>query len=143
MLKGREDDPNRTKEEAFSEVSEQSEEHIAPQERREKKRDTALTSLRCCLFCNHTNVGIKKCLDHMRLKHNFIILDIDCLISIKSLLSYLAEKIHLGNMCIMCNKEFGDFHSTQSHMVDKGHCFMNVDDFETEYAGKESVTKLI
>ena len=123
-------------------MSEPSVDPVAPQERAEeskgleKRSQTAMDSLRCCLFCNKASNGIKKCLDHMRIKHSFFVLDIDCLISIKSLLSYLAEKVHLGNMCIMCNKGFSDYHAAQHHMIDKGHCFMNVDDFDIEYAGR-------
>ena len=54
---------------------------------------TTLESLRICLFCNKESDGVKKNLDHMRMKHNFTILDIECLINLKGLLAYLAERI--------------------------------------------------
>ena len=54
---------------------------------------TTLESLRICLFCNKENSGVKKNLDHMRMKHNFTILDIECLINLKGLLAYVAERI--------------------------------------------------
>lgn len=53
-------------------------------------RKTALESLRCCLFCNEECSGVKKCLDHMRVQHSFTILDIDCLVDLKGLLTYMA-----------------------------------------------------
>lgn len=56
-------------------------------------RRTALDSLRICLFCDHASDGVKMNLDHMRKKHSFFVMDIDCLISLKSLMYYLAEKI--------------------------------------------------
>jgi hypothetical protein len=68
--------------------------------------ETAMDNLRICLFCNHKSDGIKKNLDHMRVKHSFYVLDIDCLISLKALLYYLAEKIQAGHMCVMCHKKF-------------------------------------
>eukprot|EP00349_Pseudokeronopsis_sp_Brazil_P009163 CAMPEP_0202956298 /NCGR_PEP_ID=MMETSP1396-20130829/800_1 /ASSEMBLY_ACC=CAM_ASM_000872 /TAXON_ID= /ORGANISM="Pseudokeronopsis sp., Strain Brazil" /LENGTH=168 /DNA_ID=CAMNT_0049673235 /DNA_START=251 /DNA_END=758 /DNA_ORIENTATION=+ len=55
-----------------------------------QNKPTALSSLRICLFCNKDHDGVKKCLDHMSYAHSFFILDIDCLINLKGLLSYLA-----------------------------------------------------
>jgi len=65
---------------------------------------TTLESLRICLFCNLESDGVKMNLDHMRLRHNFAILDIECLINLKGLLAYIAERIQLGKMCLMCSK---------------------------------------
>lgn len=62
----------------------------------EEPKQTSMDSLRICLFCNKASEGVKKNLDHMRIAHSFYILDIDCLISLKALLHYLAEKIHVG-----------------------------------------------
>jgi len=61
---------------------------------------TTLESLRICLFCNKESDGVKKNLDHMHNRHNFFILDIDCLTNLKGLLSYIAERIHLGSLCL-------------------------------------------
>jgi len=51
---------------------------------------TTLDSLRICLFCNKESDGVKKNIDHMRIKHSFTILDIDCLVDLKGLLTYMA-----------------------------------------------------
>lgn len=67
---------------------------------------TTLESLRICLFCNKESSGVKKNLDHMRYKHNFVILEIECLINLKGLLAYLAERIQLGKLCLYCDKQF-------------------------------------
>ena len=66
-----------------------------PEEDNESKlpTQTSLDSLRICLFCNKECSGVKKCLDHMRTKHSFYILDIDCVTSLKGLLTYIAERI--------------------------------------------------
>lgn len=99
----------------------------------EEPRKNAMDSLRICLFCDKPSEGVKKNLDHMRIAHSFYILDIDCLISLKALLHYLAEKIHVGHCCINCNKTFQDGFSVQNHMKDMCHCCMNSDAFEDEY----------
>lgn len=95
-------------------------------------RETALENPRRCLFCNKLCGGIKKCLDHMRIQHSFVILDVDCLVDLKGLQEYLAERIHIGNMCLFCSKTFRDGRRAQQHMLDKGHCMMNMED-EDEY----------
>lgn len=68
----------------------------------------------------------------MRKTYGFVILDIDCLVDLKGLLTYLAERIHIGNLCLFCSKQFKDGARCQQHMIDKGHCMMNMED-EDEY----------
>lgn len=68
----------------------------------------------------------------MRLQHNFTILDIDCLVDLKGLLTYMAQRIQLGKLCLFCSKQFKDPGSCQQHMIDTSHCFMNMED-EDEY----------
>lgn len=70
----------------------------------EEKVQTALDSLRICLFCNKEHEGFKKCLDHMMIAHSFFIPDVDCVINLKGLLGYIAERIHLGYLCLYCSK---------------------------------------
>jgi hypothetical protein len=73
-----------------------------------KPRMTALNNLRCCLFTNKEFSGIKKCVDHMRKYYSFTILDIDCLVDLKGLLTYMAARIHEGHLCLYCSKQFRD-----------------------------------
>ena len=74
------------------------------QEKNRVPTKSTLDSLRVCLFCNKECDGVKKNLDHMANKHNFVILDIECLVSLKGLLSYIAERVHLGSLCLFCSK---------------------------------------
>ena len=67
---------------------------------------TSLESLRICFFCNLESQGVKRNLDHMRVKHGFTIMDIECLINLKGLLAYIAERIQLGKLCLLCSKSF-------------------------------------
>jgi pre-60S factor REI1 len=40
----------------------------------------------------------------MRIEHSFILLDIDCLVDLKGILNYMAERIHIGQLCLYCSK---------------------------------------
>ncbi len=68
----------------------------------------------------------------MSLAHSFFILDVECVINFKGLLSYLAERIHLGYLCMFCSRSFKDSRRCQQHMIDKQHCLMNAED-ESEF----------
>lgn len=93
---------------------------------------SAVDSLRICIFCNKELKGVKKCLDHMMVKHGFFIVDVDCCTKIKGLLNYIAERVHLGQLCLLCSKHFISPRRCQQHMIDKQHCFINQED-EHEY----------
>lgn len=80
---------------------------------------SALDSLRICIFCNKEMKGVKKCLDHMMIKHGFFIVDIDYCVHVKGLLNYIAERVHLGHLCLLCSKHFLNPKRCQQHMLDK------------------------
>jgi pre-60S factor REI1 len=61
----------------------------------------------------------------MSTAHSFFIPDADYLIDLSGLISYLGEKIAVGNICIYCNgnsREFRTIEATRKHMTDKSHC---------------------
>ena len=93
---------------------------------------TTLDSLRICLFCNKESDGVKKNIDHMRIKHSFTILDVDCLVDLKGMLTYMASRIQMGHLCLFCSKQFKEPMHCQQHMIDSCHCIMNMED-EDEY----------
>lgn len=107
--------------------------HESDTDKTEGKPETTMDSLRISLFDNKKSKGIKGNLDYMRKKFSFYILDIDCLISLKALLYYLAEKVHVQHACIQCHKPFKTAEACQHHMVSLGHCFMSAEDFDEEY----------
>jgi len=72
----------------------------------------------------------------MRYRHNFAILDIECLINLKGLLAYIAERIQLGKLCLHCARQFKTAERAQQHMRDMGHSMMPFDkddEFELFY----------
>ncbi|RDB25033.1 hypothetical protein Hypma_008108 [Hypsizygus marmoreus] len=78
-----------------------------------------------CLFCPQESASLEANLTHMSQVHSFFIPDADYLIEIAGLVSYLGEKIAVGNVCIFCNdkgREFRSLEAVRKHMVDKSHC---------------------
>ncbi|WRT65060.1 uncharacterized protein IL334_002002 [Kwoniella shivajii] len=85
-----------------------------------------------CLFCQRNQDSINDNLMHMAKLHSFFIPDQDILIDIGGLLSYLGEKVAIGNLCLYCpngGREFGSLEAVRKHMTDKGHCKLA---YETE-----------
>lgn len=54
--------------------------------------------------------------------HSFFIPDVTYLTDLSGLITYLAEKIAIGNACLACNREFRSLEGVRKHMVDKSHC---------------------
>ncbi|KAJ7072486.1 C2H2 type zinc-finger-domain-containing protein [Mycena amicta] len=78
-----------------------------------------------CLFCSQEAPTLDENLEHMSAVHSFFVPDAEYLVDIKGLISYLGEKIAVGNVCIFCNgkgKEFRTLEATRKHMLDKSHC---------------------
>ncbi|TFK75288.1 hypothetical protein BDN72DRAFT_892261 [Pluteus cervinus] len=78
-----------------------------------------------CLFCIEQSTSLEENLTHMSNAHSFFIPDADYLVNLTGLISYLGEKIAVGNVCIHCNmrsREFRSLAAVRKHMVDKSHC---------------------
>jgi len=78
-----------------------------------------------CLFCAHVSSSIADNLLHMSGEHSFFIPDIEYLTDPTGLVTYLGEKIAVGNVCIYCNgkgREFRTVDAVRKHMIDKSHC---------------------
>eukprot|EP01015_Nassula_variabilis_P018165 TRINITY_DN2945_c0_g1_i9.p1 TRINITY_DN2945_c0_g1~~TRINITY_DN2945_c0_g1_i9.p1 ORF type:complete len:273 (-),score=45.75 TRINITY_DN2945_c0_g1_i9:33-851(-) len=70
----------------------------------------------------------------MRKAHSFYIIDHEYCIDVQGLLSKLADKIANKHICIFCQnlntRNFKTCEAVQSHMVTRGHCFMNHEIFD-------------
>ncbi|TFY74879.1 hypothetical protein EWM64_g9131, partial [Hericium alpestre] len=78
-----------------------------------------------CLFCTHESPSLDDNLTHMSTEHSFFIPDAEYLVDITGLITYLGEKIAVGNVCIYCNgtgREFRTLDAVRKHMSDKSHC---------------------
>jgi len=78
-----------------------------------------------CLFCAQASSSLADNLLHMSGEHSFFVPDIEYLTDPTGLITYLGEKIAVGNVCIYCNgkgREFRTLDAVRKHMVDKSHC---------------------
>eukprot|EP00096_Caligus_rogercresseyi_P012549 TRINITY_DN5298_c0_g1_i1.p1 TRINITY_DN5298_c0_g1~~TRINITY_DN5298_c0_g1_i1.p1 ORF type:complete len:358 (+),score=94.54 TRINITY_DN5298_c0_g1_i1:40-1113(+) len=108
-----------------------------------------------CLFCSHHSSNLSKNIKHMGERHSFFIPDVDFLVDVEGLFTYLGAKVGEGFMCLWCNesgKAFRDRDSVQKHMLDKGHCkilnegdalieFEDFYDYSSSYPDGESEDK--
>jgi pre-60S factor REI1 len=78
-----------------------------------------------CLFCTHVSSSLADNLIHMSGEHSFFVPDIEYLTDPTGLITYLGEKVAVGNVCIYCNgkgREFRTLDAVRKHMIDKSHC---------------------
>ncbi|OBZ68128.1 hypothetical protein A0H81_11901 [Grifola frondosa] len=78
-----------------------------------------------CLFCPESSSSLDDNLTHMSIAHSFFVPDAEFLVDLVGLVTYLGEKIAVGNVCIFCNgkgREFRTLDAVRKHMLDKGHC---------------------
>lgn len=78
-----------------------------------------------CLFCTHASSTLSENLTHMSSSHSFFVPDADYLVDLPGLITYLGEKIAVGNVCIYCNgkgRELRTLEAVRKHMLDKAHC---------------------
>ncbi|CAL1707013.1 unnamed protein product [Somion occarium] len=106
-----------------------------------------------CLFCLSASSSTEENLAHMSAAHSFFLPDTEYLVDLSGLLTYLGEKIAVGNVCIYCGAEFRTLDAVRRHMLDKGHCKIAYDtdlerlevsdfyDFSTSYPDAEKRTK--
>jgi len=78
-----------------------------------------------CFFCSHHSSNNDKNLLHMSEKHSFFVPDLEYVINVDGLLTYIGCKVGQGKMCLTCSekgKSFRSLDAVRKHMVDKGHC---------------------
>ncbi|KAJ6227626.1 zinc finger protein [Anaeramoeba flamelloides] len=74
-----------------------------------------------CAFCGKECGSVKKTLSHMSKVHCFYIPDLDFLTDPEGLVTYINDKISLGNFCCYCDKEFKSLVAVRDHMISAGH----------------------
>ncbi|CDR88955.1 related to REI1-cytoplasmic pre-60S factor [Sporisorium scitamineum] len=89
-----------------------------------------------CIFCAKSGFAeLKDTLAHMSKTHGFFIPDSEYIVDLPGLVSYLADKVSIGNICLYCNGRGKGFHSVESvrnHMLDKFHCKIAYSDQEDQ-----------
>ncbi|KAF2643175.1 hypothetical protein P280DRAFT_446488 [Massarina eburnea CBS 473.64] len=84
-----------------------------------------------CLFCSQRfatdDAGFANNLEHMHTVHGMFIPDPESVIDMQSFIGYLATEVRTWHECLYCGATKPSTLSIQSHMRDKGHCFLNLD----------------
>lgn len=64
----------------------------------------------------------------MELQHGFFVIEPEYLVDLEGLILYLAKVINSDYLCLFCDaeKDFKSAEAARQHMIDKGHCFMNI-----------------
>jgi pre-60S factor REI1 len=56
-------------------------------------------------------------------EHGFFVPDREYLVDLPGLLSYLGEKVGVGNICLFCNgRPYSSLWAVRNHMLSKSHC---------------------
>lgn len=110
-----------------------------------------------CLFCDLKSDSMTVNLLHMSKVHSFFLPDVEYVVDVEELLTYLGKKIALGKLCLWCSegyKSFGSVKAAQQHMNDKGHCKIHLEtsdelvefsdfyDYSASYEGQEESSEL-
>lgn len=105
----------------------------------EVARSKVSLDLEDCIFCSHRADTLDASLIHMHKEHGFFLPDLEFAHDLEGLITYIAEKVKLGYLCLYCNgkgKAFSSHYDCQKHMVAKSHCkllYQPEEDFD-EYA---------
>eukprot|EP01125_Pyxidicula_operculata_P000257 TRINITY_DN10336_c0_g1_i1.p1 TRINITY_DN10336_c0_g1~~TRINITY_DN10336_c0_g1_i1.p1 ORF type:complete len:357 (-),score=83.93 TRINITY_DN10336_c0_g1_i1:214-1284(-) len=86
------------------------------------------------LFDRHQSTDLESNINYMTKNHGFYIPEIEYVKDLSGLITYLGEKISIGNTCLFCEKTFYSMNAVQDHMRALAHCKMWWDDNEDEYA---------
>lgn len=126
-------------------LSEPIEKHGNKKSSKHWERD--LASPHQCLFCQHrfaTNIhGSRDNLEHMSRIHGLFVPNLAMVSDVESFLGYLSTIIREWHECLYCGISKDCTIAIQSHMVDTGHCKLNLER-EPELLGfweEESQTK--
>lgn len=88
-----------------------------------------------CLFCLRVFDGLDANVAHMYKAHGFTIPRQERLqVDLEDLIMDLEAMINEDNQCICCFTQRRDGEAIRQHMLDKGHCVLDVENFESEFA---------
>ncbi|KAK9245995.1 C2H2 type zinc-finger-domain-containing protein [Lipomyces tetrasporus] len=88
-----------------------------------KLQNAVKLPINACIFCSAQNFGgIEATVAHMQRDHGLFIPERDYLVDLEGLLTYLSEKVSIGNACLYCSFIGRSLNSVRDHMVAKQHC---------------------
>ncbi|ODQ70894.1 hypothetical protein LIPSTDRAFT_38690, partial [Lipomyces starkeyi NRRL Y-11557] len=90
----------------------------------ERKLQSAVKlPINACIFCSAQNFSdIEATVSHMQHGHGLFVPEKDYLVDLQGLVTYLSEKVSIGNACLYCSFIGRSLNSVRDHMVAKQHC---------------------
>ena len=88
-----------------------------------------------CLFCtrpSHDSPTVDANLAHMASHHGLFVPEPDRLIDVETFLTHLAAIVFRFHECLYCGARKTSAAAVQTHMRDKGHCMINLDNPESK-----------
>jgi pre-60S factor REI1 len=83
--------------------------------------------INCCLFCTKDSDSLETNLEHMASEHGLYIPEIEHLSSLETMVGYLRTVITEYNECLYCGMIKQSAESIRRHMLDDGHCMINLE----------------
>lgn len=96
----------------------------------EKLRNAVEIPPNVCLVDGKKFTSAEENVDYMTKKYSFFIPERQYLTDLDGLMSYLGEKVGLGNMCLYCNYQGKSVESVRAHMISKAHVKIPYDSTE-------------
>ncbi len=105
----------------------------SPEQERAEKNDeiedliAGQAQINCCLFCIKDSDSVETNLEHMCAEHGLYIPEIEHLSSLETIVGYLRTVITEYNECLYCGMIKQSAEGIRQHMLDKGHCMINLE----------------
>ncbi|KAF2102335.1 hypothetical protein NA57DRAFT_54252 [Rhizodiscina lignyota] len=105
----------------------------SPEEERAKESDKfedligEQAQINCCLFCTKDSDSLETNLEHMSSEHGLYIPEMEQLLSLEIVVRYLRTVITEYNKCLYCGMIKQPAEGIRRHMLDKGHCMINLE----------------
>lgn len=80
-----------------------------------------------CLFCTEDSDSLETNLEHMSSEHGLYIPEVEHLSSLETFVGYLRTVITEYNECLYCGMIKQSAEGIRPHMLDKGHCMINLE----------------
>lgn len=80
-----------------------------------------------CMFCATKSRNLHQNMIHMASAHGFYVPNLHRLTDLETFVEYLSALVIEYNECLYCGHHKSSIPGIRQHMVDKGHCMLNLD----------------
>jgi pre-60S factor REI1 len=84
------------------------------------------------LFSRYTSESLEANLAHMAREHGFYLPCLDFCVDVAGLVQYLQQKVYIGNVALLTDRQFHSVEAVQAHMRSKRQCRVELEGHEDE-----------